>query len=105
MDGDLAGLDDGDRDAPPRAPAHGLNAFDLADYVQAFSEYSQHRILTIGAKQYDLAGKQKFEQYDITQLCDQLLEELADVGNYAAMLAIKVDRIKRESERWTRVPF
>lgn len=105
LDGLVRGAGDRDGDDPPSAPPEGLTSWDLADYVNRFAGYATTRILGIGAHQYDLAGRQKFEGKDLEDICDELLDELADVVNYAAMIALKVSRIRDEAERWHRAPF
>lgn len=107
LDGLVRGYDDGDSDDETdlRSPLPGMNPFDLADWVAAFSTYSQGRILGVGASQYDMAGSQKFEHVELSEICDEFIEELADVGNYAAMLAARITWIRDEAHHWVRRPF
>lgn len=98
LDDPGAGPIDRDRDHPPDAPTHGLTSWDLADWQHQFGLYAQTRILGIGAHQYDEAGSQKFEHLPLADLYDELLDELADVVNYAAMLAARISRARQQSE-------
>jgi len=105
LDGLERGFGYGDRHDSPVAPPEGLTSWDLAEWVGDFSTYATTRVLGIGAHQYDLAGRQKFEGLDIQDICDELIDELADVVNYAAMLALKVTRVRDEVDEWARRPF
>ena len=82
-----------------------MSSWDLADWQGEFSQYASGRILGIGAHQYDGAGSQKFEGLTVEELCDELVDELADVVNYAAMLAAKVMWLRREAGMLERRPF
>ena len=104
LDGLERGFADGD-DSPPAPPAEGMSSWDLADYQAEFAEYAARRILGTGAQQYDYAGVQKFEQLDLPDIADELVDELADIVNYATMLAIRILRVKGEAKDWVRRPF
>ena len=66
----------------------------LADYQQQFTAWSRSRILTDGLRQYDRGDRQAFEDMDFPTLIEMALEELADLVNYSAMLAIKLERLR-----------
>lgn len=70
----------------------GVGSGNLANFVACFADYSASRVLSTGRLQYELGGtgEQRFETLDAKELCDELVDELADVMNYAAMLAVKV---------------
>ena len=82
-----------------------MTSWDLSEWQHDFAQYASGRILGIGAHQYDQAGSQKFEGLSIEESCDEMLDELADVVNYAAMLAAKVMWIRREADQFERRPF
>ncbi len=71
-----------------------LTADDLADGVRDFIDRATERITGIGADQYDNEDGQKFERLPINDLFDWADEELLDIANYAAMLSIRLRRIK-----------
>lgn len=68
----------------------GISSPELADFVDLMCILAQERIVGVGADQYDTGRGQKFEQLSEEQLRRELIEELIDVINYAAMLAVKV---------------
>ena len=49
---------------------------------------------TDGLQQYDRGDRQAFEDLDFPTLITYAQEELADIVNYAAMLSIKLQRLK-----------
>lgn len=71
---------------------NGVGSEGLANFVECFANYAQSRIRGTGAAQYNLDefGLQRFEQLAGTDLCDELLDELADVISYSSMIAVKV---------------
>jgi hypothetical protein len=83
-----------DGDNRPSAPSEGMSSQELADFQHEFSEWSRQRILTDGLKQYDRGDRQAFEDLDFPTLIEMAHEELADLVNYAAMLAIKLERLR-----------
>lgn len=72
----------------------GITSGQLAVGVGEFINDAQMRVLGVGREQYDEGDGQKFERMPLPQLCDWALEELQDVAVYAAMLAIRIQRIK-----------
>ena len=82
------------RDHGPTAPSEGMSSQELADFQREFSEWSRQRILTDGLQQYDRGDRQAFEDLDFPTLITYAQEELADIVNYAAMLSIKLQRLK-----------
>ena len=75
----------------------GVGAENLANFVECWANYGGTRILTTGRLQYELGGtgEQRFEGLSPEQLCDELLDELSDAGNYIAMLAVKILAIRK----------
>lgn len=69
----------------------GVGAENLANFLECFADYSKARVLSTGRLQYEIegTGEQRFEQLSGQDLCDELLDELADAVNYLGMLAIK----------------
>lgn len=78
---------------PPLAPPPGISTQQLAEYQRRFATYARLRLLGPGADQYVRDGKQKFESLGPRQLVHELVDELADIVNYAAMLAIQLQRL------------
>lgn len=76
----------------------GVGSENLANFVEAWANYGGSRILTTGRLQYELGGtgEQRFESLSGPELCDELLDEISDAGNYLAMLAIKVLALRKE---------
>lgn len=68
----------------------GASSEDYASFAEAFADYARSRIRGIGAAQYDNGKGQKYESLDFEDVAVELLDELADVQNYLATLAIKV---------------
>lgn len=87
------GLGQGDADYPT-APDENMSSQELADFQQQFTAWSRQRILTDGLRQYDRGDRQAFEDLDFPTLITYAQEELADIVNYAAMLSIKLQRLK-----------
>ncbi|MEU1880342.1 hypothetical protein ABZ470_23800 [Streptosporangium sp. NPDC020072] len=67
----------------------GVSSLELQDFVDSLAEIAQARILTVGHEQYGMAMLQKFETMRAAELGEGLIEEIADVYNYVAMLTIK----------------
>jgi hypothetical protein len=78
----------------PITPPVGMSSDALSQYVLEFASFCMARVTGPGKDQYDHGGSQKFEALSPDQLLDELAEELADVGNYAAMLFIRVRRVQ-----------
>ena len=68
----------------------GASSEDYASFAEVFADYARSRIRGIGAAQYDNGKGQKYESLDFEDVAVELLDELADVQNYLATLAIKV---------------
>lgn len=65
----------------------------LADEVQQAIMACRHRVLGVGAHQYDDgSGTQKFETLPAAELASWLLEEADDLIVYAVMLRIRAAR-------------
>ena len=62
----------------------------LADAVEQAVRAARHRVLGVGAHQYDDgSGTQKFETLPAAELASWLLEEADDLIVYAVMLRIR----------------
>jgi len=70
----------------------------LDQFVNEFRDFAAQcelRITGVGADQYQLAdGSQQFETMPLGDLYAWAEEELLDVGVYAAMLAIRLRRVR-----------
>lgn len=80
----------------PGFPERGMTARELADFQRAFTRHARGRILGVGAEQYGNEKGQRFETYSTKELIDESIDELADVVNYATMLAISLRRIQEK---------
>jgi len=81
--------------------ATGVNTDDLVSFIESFASLRASRVKKIGHDQYALATGQKFETFSAQETIKELLEELADAGNYIDFLAIKLlnlSSIMNESE-------
>lgn len=77
-----------------RVAEFGMSSEELAAYCAEYIVACISRIKGVGNDQYSEGGHQKFEVMELEDLIDYLREELMDVGNYAAMLDIRMRRIK-----------
>lgn len=75
---------------------NGITSGQLAVGVREFVGNAVNRVLTVGREQYDEGDGQKFERMPLPQLCDWANEELEDIAVYAAMMAIRIQRIKAQ---------
>jgi hypothetical protein len=68
----------------------GVQTDDLASFIESFASLRANRIKKIGHEQYAHATGQKFEAFSVQDTVRELVEELADAGNYIDFLAIKL---------------
>jgi hypothetical protein len=82
-------------------PVKGITSEQLAEFTLAYNKAVQDRITGVGHDQYDegFGFGQKFESMKLTELLDYLAEELQDVAAYAAMLHIRIARVKDAIEK------
>lgn len=74
----------------------GVSSEELAGFTEAMADYAKSRIRGTGNEQYMSAiGIQEFEIRSPEETAEYLMEELADVINYASMLAIKALAVAR----------
>lgn len=100
--GEQAGRVAASESAPSKGPAYladhpavqsfgyGVQTRDLASFAESFTDYCRTRIVGTGADQYAKDGSQKFESLSFNELLLELVDELADVQNYAVMLSVRV---------------
>lgn len=72
-----------------RKHGNGMSSDDLASFTECLASFAQSRIKGTGADQYAQDGRQQFEDMTIEELQEYLLEEVADIFAYGAMIAIK----------------
>jgi hypothetical protein len=84
--------------APPVSPAYGMSAEQLARYQRRFSTYARLRLLGTGKREYGKGNRQAFEDMSLHRLIDEAVDELADLVNYATMIAIQFQRLKTDVE-------
>lgn len=73
----------------------GMTSEELSDFSAEFIRECQGRIKGVGNKQYSLDGFQKFEALELDELLEYLEKEILDIPNYAAMLFIRVRRLRQ----------
>jgi hypothetical protein len=73
----------------------GYSSDDLANFTEELIHKSVSRIRGVGNQQYSEGEYQKFEAMDIDDLFECVNEELFDIVNYAAMLFIRLERLRR----------
>lgn len=72
----------------------GMTSEDLAVYVDAFIREAQARVRGVGDQQYSEGTHQKFEAMHPDELFAWAQEEMQDIAVYAAMLDIRIRRIR-----------
>lgn len=77
-----------------KAHGDGISGVDFSSFIESFADYARGRAEGIGQRQYFDGAKQRFEFYSAKDLIDETLDELADVVNYSAMLAVKLLALK-----------
>lgn len=78
----------------PAPPPPGMTSAQLAAYVDRFTRAACARVLGVGHEQYDQGDGQRFESMPLDELLAWTLEELQDVAVYAAMLGVRVQRLR-----------
>jgi hypothetical protein len=68
----------------------GITTEDLISFIESFASLRSSRVKGVGHDQYSHAKGQKFESFTISDTIKELVEELADAGNYIDFLAIKL---------------
>jgi hypothetical protein len=68
----------------------GVSTDSLVSFIESFASLRASRVKKIGHQQYSLAQGQKFETFSAEETIKELIEELADAGNYIDFLAIKL---------------
>lgn len=71
-----------------------MTSEELAAEVTGLAEIAASRVLGVGDKQYSVGDKQKFEGYTIDRLFGEAEDELADIVSYAAMLRVRLRRLR-----------
>lgn len=77
------------------AHGDGISTEALVDFQGKFSNYAATRLHGKGVRKYLTEQGQRFEEYDLDQLEGETLDELADVVNYATMMAVKILAARR----------
>lgn len=72
----------------------GMSSEDLANYVDQFIREAQARVRGVGDEQYSQGTHQKFEAMHPDELFEWAQEEVQDIAVYAAMLDIRLRRIR-----------
>jgi hypothetical protein len=79
----------------PDTPIHGMTSEQLADYVSDFIVACTTRVKGVGDEQYSEGTHQKFEAMAIDELLEWAEEEVQDLAVYAAMLHIRLRRVRQ----------
>ena len=66
----------------------------LAKAINHMLKSIEHRIINVGAKEYDLKTIQKIETKSLGQLLDESLEELDDLIVYLSYTRIKIQKLR-----------
>lgn len=72
----------------------GMDSDDLAHEAAEFIADCVARIKGVGNDQYSSNGFQKFETLELDELFQYTLEEVQDIANYCAFLAIRIQRLR-----------
>lgn len=83
---------------------HGAGVYseDLADFTRQLADIAATRIATVGDEQYnDAIELQKFETASIDQYINELVEEVADIFAYAAIIVLKTIALKKQIDEGT----
>lgn len=75
-------------------PEYGMTSAQLAEYTAEFITAATSRVIGVGDQQYSQGSSQKFEDMPLPELFDWMDEELQDVAVYAAMLSIRLRRVR-----------
>lgn len=81
-----------------RKHGQGVSSGELANFTECLASMAQSRVMGTGREQYAIGPGQEFEVRTPYQMAEYMLEELADVINYASMSAIKVLALIRAME-------
>jgi acid stress-induced BolA-like protein IbaG/YrbA len=75
-----------------------MSSDELASFTEVLTSLAQARTRGTGHDQYAQADGQQFEGMTPVEVAEYMLEELADVVNYAAMSAIKILAMARRTK-------
>lgn len=78
-----------------KVKAFGLSSEELGEFCVEFNSEAQGRINGVGNKQYSQGGFQKFETMELDELLEYAEEEVLDIANYAAMMFIRLRRLRQ----------
>lgn len=82
-----------------QVPDYGMTSAQLAEYTAEFITAATSRVIGVGDAQYSQGSSQKFEDMPLPELFDWMDEELQDVAVYAAMLSIRLRRLRDAATR------
>jgi hypothetical protein len=71
-----------------------VRSTELADAVEELIRECRERVMGVGDQQYSEGDQQKFEGMPLTELFEWAFEEIDDVVVYAAMIRIRLQRVK-----------
>lgn len=78
----------------PRVAPFGLTIKELEDHASDFYKFTLSRLTGVGAEQYHNGAYWKFEEMSVEELVEYAEEEVMDLGNYAMMLYVRIQRIR-----------
>lgn len=77
----------------------GVSSVELADFIRQVADRTAQRVITVGETQY--GGRiQQFETKSVEEIYDELLDEVADVYAYAAMLAVHAMAVRNRANEF-----
>jgi len=68
----------------------GINSVLLGDFIMGLARLSASRVVHEGDREYNLGGRQAFEDKSDDEIKQEIVEELADVVSYCAFLCMKL---------------
>jgi hypothetical protein len=68
----------------------GINSVLLGDFIMGLARLSASRVVNEGDREYNLGGRQAFEDKSDDEIRQEIVEELADVVSYCAFLCMKL---------------
>lgn len=77
-----------------RVKSFGMSSEELAEFTGEFLVEAVARIKGTGNEQYSMDGFQRFEGRELDEVLVDIEEEALDIGNYAAMLFIRIRRLR-----------
>lgn len=75
----------------------GVSSSDLAAFTRSIADAAARRIEGVGDEQYGQGELQKFETATVDHYVDELIDEVADIQAYLAIIVLKVLALRRRN--------